>query len=196
MKKRNILLATLIVLLVVVTGGVYATWTYATKAAEDSSVGGNDISIEEAKTTNRGVISTEGSTFSIAFDDVNYNHKLDLEEDGEIVITGEPVEITFTVNDGSTVDTGKESYNLNFQITSTLTNLDDDAVITSNPVSIALTQTEDDKTYSLSLTNELVKSLIASVDLSLPTAEKHKSFEEKLSDASFTIVITDDASQE
>ena len=191
-KSRHLLL--LVLLLTLVTGGVYASWTYATKEANSQNVGGNTIDIETAQTTNRGTIKLGSSTkaFTLKFDDVNYNHKVDLNP-SEVILGGSPVSVTYTVADGSNIDLSILNYTVKLTLVSNF-QWEGNPILTTKSIDLKLTKSgAEGKDYTGSITTAEIFKAINGVNIDLATAEEHANFVKALNSQTFTVVISDDA---
>lgn len=183
MKKLNILAVSA---LVATIGGVYATWTYASKeaTADDVAVG---VSVANKGETEKGTITVTGNV-QLVIDDTNGDYKAEL-----VVAEGsdEKLTIEFTAADsGADEDVIENGIVMEYVITVEGYTYENASIFTVSNTPTALNG--GNATFETTITAQEICNAITISEIVLDTEAKYDAFttgENKLTDGTITVTV-------
>lgn len=169
--------------LVLVIGGVFATWSYGTNKAEDatSTMG---LSLTTVTETERGtLLVTDVPTLSI--DDTNGDHV------AELVVTGNLV-ITFTANANSENDILANGIDLEISFTVPYAQYEGTTIITCTTIDVERADAvKSERVFTYTITADTLKTILTLGDISLPTYDDYTALKTILDGKDITITVKD-----
>lgn len=185
MKKISKLGLISVLCLVLVIGGVFATWSYGTDKATDAT-NTMGLSLTTVAETKRGTLAvTKMPTLEI--DDADNNHV------AELVITGDDLVITFTANANSQKDILENGINLQISFSATYGQYNSIDIIAFTNINVDRANASKSGTvFTYTITKDTLKSSLTLGNISLPTYDDYIDFKNNyLAGKTITITVTD-----
>ena len=199
--------------LCVITGGVYAAWTYVldvTAVQKDLTA-----SLEGKSVTGGGTLSFQDVNFTVAIDDSKdgkFNAKAVVKNDSSQPVVAETITVTYTPRSDETVDTNNTGLGLKWWVevvdaestTTKLGNLVDGETgpnkfftkYTTSDAKIDAGTLTESSSYTFTISLKTVEAQIQTLinpSFTLPTPEKYDAFESlwRTNEPKFKIVVDD-----
>lgn len=184
MKKISKLGLISVLCLVLVIGGVFATWSYGTKKATDAT-GTMGLSLTTVTETARGtLVVTSKPTLTI--DDIDEKDYV-----AALVITGDLV-ITFTPDAHSEDDIIANGIDLQISFTVPYAQYEGTTIITCANIDVASgTAVNDGTKFTYTITAANLKSSLTLGDITLPTYDDYTALKALLDGKEITITVKD-----
>ena len=187
MKKISKLGLISVLCLVLVIGGVFATWTYGTNKATSVTNLNNPmgLSLENISQTERGLLAvTAVPELTIDQADEDYN--------AELVITGNLV-ITFTADANSTNDILTNGIDLQISFSIPYGQYKNVDIITATTINVnRSTASNADNVFTYTITANELKNHLTLGNISLPTYDDYTDFNNNyLANKTITITVED-----
>ena len=186
MKKISKLGLISVLCLVLVIGGVFATWSYGTNKATGDP-GAMGLSLTPVAETKRGTLAvTKMPTLEI--DDADNDHV------AELVITGDDLVITFTANANSQKDILENGIDLQISFSATYGQYNSIDIITFTSIDVEREDADQEGlVFTYTITKDTLKSkLTLGSGISLPTYDDYIDFKNNyLAGKTITITVTD-----
>lgn len=184
MKKISKLGLISVLCLVLVIGGVFATWSYGTDKAQDAT-GTMGLSLTTVTETKRGTLVVK-SVPTLEIDDTNKDYV------AELVITGDLV-ITFTADANSQNDIITNGINLQISFSAPYAKYKDTiTIITFDSIDVARgTAGKAGSVFTYTITAATLQSKLTLGDISLPTYDDYTALKALLDGKNITITVTD-----
>lgn len=183
MKKISKLGLISVLCLVLVIGGVFATWSYGTNKATDAT-GTMGLSLTTVTETERGtLVVTNVPTLDI--DDTNGDHV------AELVITGDLV-ITFTADANSEDDILANGIDLQISFTVPYAQYEGITIITCDNIDFARADAvKSGLVFTYTIEANTLKDKLTLGNISLPTYDDYTALEALLDGKNITITVKD-----